>query len=111
MDDEYAKIFNDILISILITEHTDENQLKSLKEYLEHGKITKIIKDIHKIYADICEDMDRMMDCEEDETRYKEEVEYMNTIRKKLDNFIKNVNVIGVDFDDISRIVQLKMIV
>ena len=111
LDDEYAKIFNDILISILITEHTDENQLKSLKEYLEHGKITKIIKDIHKIYADICEDMDRMMDCEEDETRYKEEVEYMNTIRKKLDNFIKNVNVIGVDFDDISRIVQLKMIV
>jgi len=107
-DDEYTKIFNDILISILITEHTGENQLKSLKKYLEDGKSTNIIQDIHKIYYDIYEEMDRVMECEDDETRYEKEVKHMNTRKKELDNFIKNVNVIGVDFDDISKIVSLK---
>ena len=107
-DDEYTKIFNDILISILITEHTGENQLKSLKKYLEDGKSTNIIQDIHKIYYDIYEEMDRVMECEDDETSYEKEVKHMNTRKKELDNFIKNVNVIGVDFDDISKIVSLK---
>ena len=109
---KYTKIFNDILISILITEHTGENQLKSLKKYLEDGKSTNIIQDIHKIYYDIYEEMDRVMDrvieCEDDETRYENEVKYMNTRKKELDNFIKNVNAIGVEFDDISKIVSLK---
>ena len=107
-DDEYTKIFNDILISILITEHTGENQLKSLKKYLEDGKSTNIIQDIHKIYYDIYEEMDMVMECEDDETRYEKEVKSMKTIKKKLDNFIKNVNTIGVEFDDISKIVELK---
>lgn len=107
LDGVYAKIFNYILISILITEQTGENQLKSLKEYLEHGKITEIIKEIHKIYYDIYDKMWMLMDCEEDETRYKEDVKYMNKNKKELDNFIKNVNLTGVDFD-VSKIVQLK---
>ena len=105
---KYTKIFNDILISILITEHTGENQLKSLKKYLEDGKSTNIIQYIHKIYYDIYEEMDRVMECEDDETRYEEEVKCMNTRKKELDNFIKNVNAIGVEFDDISKIVSLK---
>ena len=107
LDGVYAKIFNYILISILITEQTGENQLKSLKEYLEHGKITEIIKEIHKIYYDIYDKMWMLMDCEEDDTRYKEDVKYMNKNKKELDNFIKNVNLTGVDFD-VSKIVQLK---
>ena len=106
-DDEYTKIFNHILISILITEHTGENKLKSLKKYLEDGKSTNIIQDIHKIYYDIYEEMYRWMECEEEETRYEKYVKYMNKKKKELDNFIKNVNLIGVDFD-VSRIVQLK---
>jgi hypothetical protein len=108
LDNKYTKIFNDILISILITEHTGENQLKSLKKYLEDGKSTNIIQYIHKIYYGIYEEMDRVMECEDDETRYEKEVKCMNTRKKELDNFIKNVNAIGVEFDDISKIVSLK---
>ena len=107
-NDKYVKKFNYILISILINKYTEGNKLKSIKKYLEYGKNTYIIDQIYDIYGDIYDKMYRYTECEVDDTRYKEAVEYMNTIKKELDNFIKNVNVIGVDFDEISKIVSLK---
>nr|WP_315033285.1 hypothetical protein [uncultured Lachnoanaerobaculum sp.] len=104
---EYIKIFNNILISILITEHTGENQLKSITGYVELGNSTDIIEQIYKIYYEIYDKMYRNMEYEEDNTEYKKKVEYMNTKKKELDNFIKNVNFIGTNFD-ISNIVKLK---
>lgn len=105
---EYIKIFNNILISILITEHTGENQLKSITGYVELGHSTGIIEQIYKIYYEIYDEMCGHMECVDDYTEYKKRAEHMNTKKKELDNFIKNVNVIGVNFDDISKIVSLK---
>jgi len=108
LDDEYAKIFNDILISILITEHTDENQLKSLKEYLEYGKITKIIDQIFSMYEGERDYFEMSIGQDIEEIQYKMLREDMNKIKKELNNFIENVNLIGIIFDDISKIIRVK---
>ena len=108
LNGKYQKFFNNILISILITEHTGENQLKSITGYVELGKSTDIIEQIYKIYYEIYDEMCGYMECVDDHTEYKKRAEHMNTKKKELDNFIKNVNVIGVDFDDISNILKLK---
>lgn len=104
---EDIKIFNNILISILITEHTGENQLKSITGYVELGNSTDIIEQIYKIYYEIYDEMCGYMECVDDYKEYKKRAEHMNTKKKELDNFIKNVNFIGAKFD-ISKIVQLK---
>ena len=108
LDDEYAKIFNDILISILITEHTDENQLKSLKEYLEYGKITKIIDQICSIYEGERYYFEMGIGQNIEEIKYRMLREDMNKIKKELNNFIENVNLIGIIFDNISKIIRVK---
>ena len=108
LDDEYAKIFNDILISILITEHTDENQLKSLKEYLEYGKITKIIDQIFSMYEGERDYFEMSIGQDIEEIQYKMLREDMNKIKKELNNFIENINLIGIIFDDISKIISVK---
>jgi len=108
LDDEYAKIFNDILISILITEPTDENQLKSLKEYLEHGKITKIIDQICSIYEGERYYFEIGVEQNIEEIQYRMLREDMNKIKKELNNFIENVNLIGIIFDNISKIIRVK---
>ena len=108
LDDEYAKIFNDILISILITEHTDENQLKSLKEYLEYGKITKIIDQICSMYEGERDYFEMSIGQDIEEIQYRILREDMNKIKKELNNFIENVNLIGIIFDDISKIIRVK---
>lgn len=104
---EYIKIFNNILISILITEHTGENQLKSITGYVALGNSTDIMEQIYKIYYEIYDEMCWYIECVDDHTEYKKRAEHMNTKKKELDNFIKNVNFIGENFD-ISKIVQLK---
>lgn len=104
---KYIEIFNNILISILITEHTGENQLKSITGYVELGNSTDIIEQIYKIYYEIYDEMCGYMECVDDYKEYKKRAEHMNTKKKELDNFIKNVNFIGAKFD-ISKIVQLK---
>ena len=108
LDDEYAKIFNDILISILITEHTDENQLKSLKEYLEYGEITKIIDQICSMYEGERDYFEMSIGQDIEEIQYRILREDMNKIKKELNNFIENVNLIGIIFDDISKIIRVK---
>lgn len=106
-NDKYVKNFNYILISILINKYEEGNKLKLIKKYLEYGKNTYIMDQIYDLYGDIYDEWYGYIECEVDDTRYKEAVEYMNTNKKELDNFIKNVNLIGVDFD-VSRILQLK---
>ena len=108
LDDKYAKIFNDILISILIIEHTGDNKLKSLKKYLEHGEYTYMIDQIYDMYMKIYKDINIQMelyistDIDIDLDKCKDKK------KKELDNFIKNVNFIGVNFDDISELEKLK---
>lgn len=123
--------FNNIMISILITEHTDDNKLKLLKKYLGHEEIKSIIDQIKKMYYEKCDEMDRILDgnfAEEEYIRNREITEGMNMYMeikevykrrenvyediyikiKELNSFLNNINCIGVNSNDTEMVINIK---
>lgn len=123
--------FNNIMISILITEHTDDNKLKLLKKYLGHEEIKSIIDQINEMYYEKCDEMDRILDgnfAEEEYIRNREITEGMNMPMeikevykqrenvyediyikiKELNSFLNNINCIGVNSNDTEMVINIK---
>lgn len=123
--------FNNIMISILITEHTDDNKLKLLKKYLGHEEIKSIIDQINKMYYEKCDKMDSILDgyfAEEEYIRNRGITEGMNMRMeieevykqrenvyediyikiKELNSFLNNINCIGVNSNDTKMVKNIK---
>lgn len=123
--------FNNIMISILITEHTDDNKLKLLKKYLGHEEIKSIIDQIYKMYWKECDEMERtidgyfaeeeyirkrgiteevnmLMEIEEVYKRLENVYEDINIKIKELDSFLNNINCIGVNSNDTEMVINIK---
>ena len=123
--------FNNVMISILITEHTDDNKLKLLKKYLGHEEIKSIIDQINEMYYEKCDEMDRILDgnfAEEEYIRNREITEGMNMPMeikevykqrenvyediyikiKELNSFLNNINCIGVNSNDTEMVINIK---
>ncbi|WP_448947713.1 hypothetical protein, partial [Lachnoanaerobaculum sp.] len=108
------KWFNNILISILISKHADDNKLKLLKKYVEYckdiedkyGKIigideyrepVDIIGNIYNLYEKKYNDIERNADLVEEYIEFKKMAGEVNIMKEELNNFVKNIEVLGIE--------------
>ncbi|MDU5597035.1 MAG: hypothetical protein E6040_04960 [Lachnospiraceae bacterium] len=82
VDSEYEKIFSNILVSIFITKYEDKNKLDLLEKYIGFVQLDTIDK-IAEMYK--CKNIEKA----------------------EVSNFIENINLIGVNFENISKLEKL----
>lgn len=82
VDSEYEKIFSNILVSIFITKYEDKNKLDLLEKYIGFVQLDTIDK------------IAEMYECK-------------NIEKAEVSNFIENINLIGVNFENISKLEKL----